>query len=265
MECSFSFGTNGSDTDKELLQLQPNLISSSIKLFRKDDGKNDEVIELIRSNKTIEKRFRELKINENLRNRPEVKSLEFEVLKSTKLTEPRRIFKIPQTAKHVGASLRHFLPSTITVSYDVVDAQARRVTNVLISQSPYWNLEKDSEIESYINEDVKNILLEAFREVKGHPYFESRPKVIQKRITDAIDSLEKDFSITNIEKCYRIRIINQIVTEKLIGRKADLQKALKGNKEPYITIEYEPYIGYGSEFISNFFKRNLKYHRPIKR
>ena len=76
--------------------------------------------------------------------------------------------------------------------------------------------------------------------------------------------LEKDFTLRNLQKCYSIRNLNQIITETLNDKKGDLSKALKEHKNPFITLELEPFLPYGTEYIENFFKRNLKYLGPLR-
>ena len=98
IDCEFSFNAAGENEDRELLQLQPNLFALSIRIKKKDE-KQEEEIEIVRSKESIEQRFKELEINESLFNRPEVKSLEFEVLKSSNLKRHRRFFRYPTVRK----------------------------------------------------------------------------------------------------------------------------------------------------------------------
>src|ERR1051325_9404990 len=91
IELSFDFNTEGNAEERELLQLQPQLAESRIKLQLRDgEDAQDSEIHITRSAVPIQQRASSLKLSESPTPAPDLESLRYEVLKPESLRSGRR-------------------------------------------------------------------------------------------------------------------------------------------------------------------------------
>lgn len=121
VNCEFTFTDTIKGKSSEILQLQPKLERSYLKVEYKQDQRILE-LEVVKSQKNIDDRISELRLNEKSIQRNELATLEYEVKKPF-LHAPRQLYHhvpVPTNAKLVGASLNHFLPKVLSVVFDKV-------------------------------------------------------------------------------------------------------------------------------------------------
>ena len=147
IKANFTFTAKGKKgINQDILQLQP--ILESCNFFIKNTSGESDQIKIKRSKKTIESRIHEYQLNtQNLQNN-DLQSLEYEIVKPTKISESDMYYKrrLPRNSKIVGATLNHFLPITFAILYDKIHEDIRKLSSysrpqeisMILSQKIYF-------------------------------------------------------------------------------------------------------------------------------
>jgi predicted ATPase len=270
IDCHFTFSSRGSESEKEIIQLQPRLEECRINVNSKlENSQNKEEVYIRRSKKAIKERLQEYQLSESSLSKVEFASLEYEVIKPNNLKLYRQYYSLPFTGKLAGVSLKHFLPGKISLVFDGVEEQARQLVN-LLTNTDFYELELliperlMSEFTNALNENVKNIIINALKEVQACISLKESSK---KNFLKSIENLESNFTIENLFGCYKLLKNKRILAQKLTEKSDELLKAIKNNRPPEYRVKYVPLpelSEFAINYIQEFFTRCVKYLGPLR-
>lgn len=258
LECKFSFTGITSEVNHDLLQLQPRLERSYLKMIKENES---EEIEVVRSKRSISDRARDLRLfdKENIRG---LGSLEYEIIKPARYKEIPDYYygRRPQNAKHAGAFMDHFLPASVSIAYDRIDDEKRLFIDIITSDGNV----KDKIFEVYINDDIIKLIRSLYIEVteeakKIETLFSYIPRFEQYFLR-----LEKEFNLINLRRLLRSPGLGNILMSKIDDHKTDIIKLMKFDLSEDYRLDYLYSYNAWSDYIGTFFKRNLKYLGPLR-
>ena len=268
IDLTFEFNTEGSTNERELLQLQPQLATSSIKLryHENPDGQEDE-INIVRSRETIEERAAEFKLG-LISPIPDLESLRYKILKPEHLHSGRRFSRLPIRGTSAGAILNHFLPLHLSMVFDAVNEQVREIMEALLNPRETRHAERgyiaewENSISLEFRKSLFSILKDSIRSVE-------ETNDIQKQFIGLTQRFENDFSLKNYFEITSILSppLRQLLNSKLKENATLLREAIKAGRGQQFVLAYAPIpqqISYAVDYIRNYFTLNLKYLGPLR-
>lgn len=269
IHCIFCFSAEGKDSEKDILQLQPRIESSSIKTQGIiNDKEIDEIVEIVRSSEEPLERLKSLNMEPDFKF--DISGLEYEVVSKQLLTRRYRShLGIPKTGAYVGSVLQHFLPSRFVLKYDKIEEQARQIIDSMFNAEHSVFSDISHKPLPTIPKEFIDLIIGMLQETISTT---TKVDPINKRIGTInilLTNLIKDFTFENLRR------VNQSMAPQIrmeffsrIGEKrADLIKLLKGGKPPEYSLAYIPLSDYSelaSDFVQHFFANNLKYLGPLR-
>lgn len=268
IEGSFSFSATGPKEEREVLQLQPRLEQSRLKLHSSGEKRPpDDEISIRRCKRTRENILADLKLERvPAAEGPELASLEYEVLKPTTIRSRRQMYSRLADAKPVGALMRHFLPYAISFVYDAIEEQNRRILAAMtdLSGVRFHEAQDDDEDLLRRNDQLRNWITRIIDDITQQP--EILP---QQRITHARNALAQEFSLANV-----VRLITTLHPaqrkrlQQLISERADEARSiLEHNQAPEPRLALGPLppgLDFCDEYINQFFTQKVKYLGPLR-
>jgi len=275
VECSYSFTNVGAVEEKDILDLQPRLLASHIRIKALGDQTAipaETEIEIARSGKAIETRAANFNLPAEVMAGPEQSSLEYEVLKPQNLRPGRRYFRgfgLPNTAKSAGAVLSHFLPLRLTIVYDSVEEDVRNKLEPMLSyresrlhsdENPRW---------ADVPETFKTELVATI-----HKIIESRPTEdsllsAMRRSRTALVSLAENFTsraYTNVLQAMP-NDLRATLLANIAENLSHWRSILRGERLPSYVIRYAPLPAlpaFAVDYVKTYFSTKLKYLGPLR-
>lgn len=272
VECSFSFSNNGPVEERDLLELQPRLLESRIKIHvRDEEASQDTEIKVSRSKKPIDARAIDFNLPIETLPGPERTSLEYEVLEPQNLRPGRRYYRgagMPKSAKCAGAVLSHFLPLRLTIVYDSVEEDVRKLIEALVNyrDARFHNEEeaKWSEISLEFRERMLNLLSSAIIPQQA----EFSPIQIQ-RSSLALETLRREFSFRNYIGLVQSlpNDLRQILLSKVAEQIPAWKELIRAGRIPNYVIRYAPVPdmpAFAVDYVKSYFGSKLKYLGPLR-
>lgn len=277
ISCNFVFNADGSDDEKETLQLQPRVERSeiSVNYLRRAVSSAGEVkpseettdsIVVRRSRIPVEERRHSYKIVNSLRD-VELQSLQYEILHPSSLMSSRRYLRRPGVKKTlVGAQLLHFLPYHISYVYDFVEEAANFLIGILkgelldkyyISNFESYNaLAYDILTKSLENYQLRELIVFTLKEVAaeemGTVSIDSseirfrvsinRTKAAINRLNAQIDHLGSDFDFGKFISAFQ-RLddptIKQVLLRAFSPKTEQIKQLVRSGQEPLPVLSME--------------------------
>lgn len=269
ISCNFCFSASGTEAEKDILQLQPRIESSSIKTQGILDEKEfDEIIEVIRSKEDPSTRLKSLDMHPDPKF--DLTGLEYEVVSRQVFTRQyQRRFGSPKTGSYVGSILQHFLPSRFVLKYDKIEEQSRQIIDYIfnIERSSFTEM-SHKQLPPLTNEFMQIIIGMLEETISATSKIDPTNK--KNETTNLLyENLRKDFTFENLRRVNQsMAIQTRLELFTRIGEKrTELIKMLKGNRNPEYNFAYMPLPDYSeaaNEYVQNFFANNLKYLGPLR-
>lgn len=268
IECAFSFSNNGSSTEQEVLDLQPRLSSSRVKIhLNTDQGAQDSEISIARSQNRPDQRAAKFNIDVNTLSDAERASLEYEVLQPERLRSGRRYYRgfgLPFKASCAGGILSHFFPLHLSIVYDAIEEEARKQLDMARPWSESRFIEQD--FDSKLNASVRNKLLEIFKSLIS----ESDPSQLGSlRAAAAIEKLSRDFSQEQFAKAM-VRLpatLRSHLFAKIMEHETELLALVKAGRPPQYVLKFAPLppaTEFAIDYVKQYFRSQLKYLGPLR-
>ncbi len=271
VECSFSFSTKGEPTETELLQLQPRLDESRIKieLTEKLEGAPDE-IRIARASAPAEVRAKELQLSDTPMLPVDLDSLRYEVLKPETFRSGKRYSRIglAVSGQSEGATLIHFLPLRISIVFDAVEERATGLFEALLNPR---ERQHDRDFTKYgeglITSEVRELLIRLIKESTGRT--EGVPPPIVRRNETLIAEVEKNFSLqTYLRTAATLPPTwRQVLADKITEQATFLKNAFRGNRPPQFLLSHAPLppiLDFAVDYVRAYFTSNVKYLGPLR-
>jgi predicted ATPase len=268
IRCEFSFSAAGKAEERDMLQLQPRLESSDLKVQVTQEEKTiDEQITVKRSAKDISERQHEYDLSSSDK-KTDYSGLEYEVINQPKIIRSlRRFMGILATGKIVGASLMHFLPIRFAVVYDTVENEVSQIMDALVNpdRAPYYETQVDI---SLSNKEFESLVLKISEETIDAVIEPALSKFQLERVKKEFSALKEEFTIKNILKFSRTHPqVRREFYSRIDDKKQELKKLLKSDRQAIYQMAYAPVSGFSDDavdFIQNFFASQVKYLGPLR-
>lgn len=258
VECNYTFTCN---ENIEMTNLYPPLKSCDIKV---GNEKNIEEISIERRNTT------ESITNFNISPRyldSFDDALQYKVTKIPQYLNERKFYRNrPNNGKPVAASMDHFLPSRITLVYDLVEDEISKLVEMSTNPSNYYF--RGTDFEEYITEKFHKIIVECFDDVYKENienYNEKRSLTYQK----ALKRFSDNFSLDKLKRCFNILLAvdQRKYSTLMLERTSKLKETARSNKpteNALFSEDLPDFADYASESITNYFTNNVKYLGPLR-
>lgn len=266
--CEFSFSARGDR--KDILQLQPKLEELNLKITGTDPRttENKEIeseISISRSSVLTDSKIKRHELNTEKLGLNEIASLEYDVNKPKRPSQLRSsVFRRrdEKIGEFVGATLYHFLPSSLTLLYDIIEEKKRVITEMFINPRHYGEYEIVDNIDSYINDNIKKFLIDLFEDLAQG--YKGEPRILE-NFNRAINNLKIEFTYANLKKCYSVPIFQRLITQQIVEKKDELKRLidLGSGKENGLDSQ-AAYFFDVVEFVDFFCRRSVKYLGPLR-
>ena len=224
--CSFSFSDTINGTTTELFQLHPKLEKSTIKAILSNN--RIEEVEAVRSNKTIEDRVKELKLNTDEILPTDMQTLEYEVKKPSyfKANPIYYLGRDITSGRYVGAFLSHFLPRILTIVYDEIEQEKESFLNILSNKEQYNNGQKI--FDKYINDTIINSLKQLMKEIQDEVQNPSQQRLFEiKNVLTSVERLFNEFNYSNYLRVSRTTIFGRNFFQKVDEKRSEFKLKIK--------------------------------------
>lgn len=278
VECEFSFSARASTASATgPQQLQPFLERCFLKVRPTASNQSATTVTVLRSNKSVPERLSELHVTEDLLSGAQGSSLEYEVQLSSGLSDLRSYFPVPRSSRPAGATLQHFVPSGLTVVYNLVEYEEDRIIELLTSNiyseqyGDTWlsHREQPEEISAQILHRLRALLMPVVHEFLSEtspPFLGSggrlpaRPK---------LEALERSFTIAGMTSLMRSLPLKErrLLIARFAEQEFDIRAAVRGNRRPQNALARAPLptiLETGAEATTQFFTRSVKYLGPLR-
>lgn len=264
VNCKYSFSIKGEKSEKEILKLQPLLEKTEIDVKASINKKlNKHHICVKRAKHELKERLKELNLDqENLVN-PEINSLQYEV-ESIAPTSYRRLSAKKLQKKNIaGSTLRHFLPSRVSVVYDSVETEVHQILDFLTLSNSWRDYYAEDEA-NFLNDKVREIIVEIYQSIQ-----ENQDSEKNTRLNRLLSSLDEDFTFQQVMKVFRMipPSMKDKVAELVEERKNELSEAITDGRPPNYTIRFltlPDLVMGGVEATHNYFSQSVKYLGPLR-
>jgi predicted ATPase len=277
-DCFYSFSAQGSAEEREVLQLQPRLDESQVRVNLSSDEKpTEEQVLIRRSERSVQERLAHLKLSQQELSRMEFGLTEFELIRPTSLRRStRRVYGAPSTGKPVGVVMEHFLPGRIQVVFDAVEEQAKQLVDILTTGESYRlrEFELRSDDDTLLNVDFKEMVLSTLEQLSSDLSSNEFAKELKitpsarKRLDLAIRDFKNEFSKEGFQRALALPLaVRSVLAQRFAVKTSELQKAARGNRPAEYTIAFGPMPDFpemGVDYIQQFFNRLVKYLGPLR-
>ncbi len=273
IDCTYTFSSHGPTEKNEVLQLQPCLEECNVKVKRTSEGKIlEDEISICRSQKEIAERASYYKLNEKNIQRAEMTSLKYEVIKPKKIDSMRRYIHLRSSCQPAGISLVHFLPERISIVFDAVEEDSKRLVEmfVMLDQYRYRDIDLTEDNLKVLNDEFKNIVKNTVISfITEYVSSHEQNDIMKKRLLDVCRTFDNDFSTKNLQSCY-IALppsVRQLLLQKLFDQYDILLKSIKADRLPEYTIAYVPLSTVSDlaiTYTQQFFTHMVKYLGPLR-
>lgn len=264
VNCRYSFSINSDQSDKEILKLQPLLEKTELKVSA--PFKNEVVehfIKVQRLKTSLDKRIKQLHLDKEDLVEPEINSLKYQVESIAPHSYGRLSARKLQKKNIAGATLRHFLPSRVSVVYDSVETEVKQILDFLTLSNSWREVYAEDE-SRFLNDKVKEIILEIYKSIQKDEDNEKNT-----RLNRLLSNLDEDFSFKQIMKVFRLipPSMKDKVAELVDERKVELSEAIIDGRPPNYNIRFVPLpdlVSGGVEATHHYFSQLVKYLGPLR-
>lgn len=264
VNCKYSFSIKGEKSDKEILKLQPLLEKTKVDVKATiNDKLNRHHICVKRAKNELDKRINDLNLDKESLVDPEINSLQHEV-ESIVPTSYRRLSARKLKKKNIaGSTLRHFLPSRVSVVYDSVETEVRQVLDFLTLTNSWRDFYAEDDA-NFLNDKAREIIIEIYNSIQ-----EGQESTKNSRLNRLLSSLNEDFSFRQVMKVFRMipPSMKDKVAELVDERKKELREAITDGRPPNYTIRFVPLpdlVRGGVDATHHFFSQSVKYLGPLR-
>ncbi|MFC5439801.1 AAA family ATPase [Rhodanobacter ginsenosidimutans] len=267
---SFSITPGPNETiDRELLQLQPLLTASNIKVDYEDEDKiSSASVKIERSNDSVESRILELKLSDASMQGLLADSLKYTVQSSPE-ADGGRLDGLSVKSKDVGVYLYHFLPRSIASRFDEVAALVAIQLRLLTEPGSHRGYPANRSMlraPDPVIKYLKEVLTPVLEETEGDQVMGS---LTRRRMKESLTLFEDSGDLVTLSRSLRgfpskdIHIINELI---LKNRHA-IEALLKNDRLPKYNLEMKlpnEHVRYGVDYVNNFFSRSVRYLGPLR-
>ena len=263
VELNFTFSSSDRDSSREKVQLQPPLQSCSLRATFREDRPPVELV-LRRSDVGAEERASELEVEESAG--PNLRSALSYVVESLTGKGRSRSYGDPATGKPVGAFVRHFLPLSLTLVFDEVEEHVRQVVRQITFLRDVGGGSDIENIEEALTPTVEAIVVDSLEKAaKVADLQPPRHNLFSRRFV----RLQKDFSLHDATRAfgYLPPEAKRTFQRLMIEREDEIAASTRGDQPPKPTLTYSRLsegLDEGSDYIRQFFLRNVKYLGPLR-
>ncbi|HUJ30544.1 MAG TPA: DUF3696 domain-containing protein [Candidatus Acidoferrum sp.] len=263
--CEFSFSSRGEGQPPEILQIQPNLEASELRLqFKSEDASSPrtETVSIRRRHEDVREFAALLKLTAVTVQ--DLRALEYEVVK----TPSSSATGLYPPGRTVGAFLYHFVPRYLLTVYDEVEHHANQITRAFTATPEPWRDDLGPSDFEGLPQEFKELVLEVCELVKDRAIASASP-ITQDRIKDAFEELKARFSPEAYRRLLaRFNSADRTVVYQLMAdRQNDLNNIARQNRAPEYRTRFrgvtEP-LDSGAEAVVEFFQDYLKYLAPLR-
>ncbi|PMQ18259.1 DUF3696 domain-containing protein [Janthinobacterium sp. AD80] len=261
--CSYKFSAGNSDLIDKSLQLQPQLESGTISY--KSDGANQE-FSFERTGESAASSLLKLGVNLSNARIPDESILTYRI-KSKIEHAYLNVFGFNDQIKQAGVMFRHFLPTSVAVSYDAIEVEVESIYDALV----YGNSRYDyiSHIQKINNNPLSNQKLNKIFTDVCLVALSNSSAIAVNRIKSAILELGLKFNHRNIANVHASLTSDERKKLSILlnAREAEIKKHLRDDREPRNEISMFPLsepISYAADYVSNFFLDKVKYLGPLR-
>lgn len=292
VDCDFTVGPNDEPISKELQQLQPQLARCRIEVTSKEIPNDRVRVSIERSGKNTEERKREVNISQEYRDTDGLSTLKYRVLDPSTYPDdqPWMSYEIPKNSSVVGCRLSHFIPTSLSVTYDATYERARQFIQQIsqigsISAEHLQILENDpffnnptllKRIFQYIRENQadlfgteKKILATSSTPGSGPRSGIAKDGAIsrQRALVREFDANPRLETLARILKNVPSRALALAIRHTVIEHMDELINIAKGEQPPNIMMRSLPLPGAARNapyFLQLFFVELFKYLGPLR-
>jgi len=282
INCEFEFSVKSSNKneDAEIIQLQPQLEKSNIKINSQLEDRSSPVrdsenqtkeVHIIRTNKPLDKRLKTNQLSKEYLQMSELSSLDYEVKKPEKIeATSRRRLRIPTTGTYVGASLNHFLPGRLSIVFNETEEQVNRLVEAIVEFEDYYYLfSRNSKQEPDFPEKAKELILNTIKESINYFAFSAKKTKPEDKFLNSFKNLENNFSLQNLLNCYDLLSSpdKNTLRERWENKIEELRSSLKSNQTTQYSLTYVSLpdtLEIAVNYIKNFFTYFVKYLGPLR-
>ena len=270
--CQMSFGCDGDEAEKEALQLQPRLKTSSVKVVYKDQfsGRDTEV-KIAASRSSLTEKAIEFKLPKQSLSVADLASLAFDVIKPQNYKSRRRNFIMdsPNSGTPAGAVPAHFLPARMSIVYDTVQENTNNIFEVLLNARQG----------RHVDESLRRLWTESLDDViQGH-IIEFLEKCVENlatksrftlgRVSRLVEHLKSNFSFEDYQNTLSAlpEESRRLYTSLLIDKSAFIIGKLKYGKKSDYRMTFVPLSApadFAVTYVRNYFGNQLKYLGPLR-
>ncbi|HUX59890.1 MAG TPA: DUF3696 domain-containing protein [Ignavibacteriaceae bacterium] len=258
LDLQFSFFS----TNNQIEQLNP--VLANVNISSQLNDKITQKINIRRSNKSIEERKTEFKI-ESLTN-IDRQALEYEVDISPKTRTTARYYRMPMDLKFIGINLLHFLPYSITGVYNELDSEISYILKTLEGKISYIDFDNIEHSKIILNDKFQALIIKIFDElVEDTKVDEARNNRIIESFNSSVKNLKSSFTLQNLKRCLSNRYFQRTIATSFEEKKHEIDEIFsKIQSDKYIKVRTLPLHLPEVDYIETFFKRNLKYLGPLR-
>lgn len=262
----------------DLLRLQPLLTESSVTVrYREDESHQgggtpaESSVAIRRSNIRIDKRAKDLKLEEASLDHALLNSLQYEIVRAPRNSRFYEIDGLKVRPELAGAIAHHFLPRQVTGRYDYIDAEVKWKLSLLIEprrNAHYYAKFSDSTVSNSAATLIASLLQDTIKQ--NEELGRSGLSELGKRtLTDTLEKFKKSRDLREMQALYTrlpSRDVSFIFT--LLGNeRATLEKEIRGGRGAAFVLENaEPSdpLDLAMDYVHYFFMRSIKYLGPLR-
>ena len=273
VECSFSFSTKSASKGSELLQLEPQLDESRIKISLRESDEIEDFVEdeilIERATLPVDARAVKLQLTSSQMLASDLSSLRYEVLKPSTLRSGKRYSRIglAVSGKSAGAILVHFLPYRIAIVFDAVEEEANALyAAVLNPRERRYDRDVAAHAEGRLSEAIQQTLLQILKDTiatLGPELFST------KRSLQQLGEVEQEFNFRAYLRTVATLppAAREVFAVKVSEMAGFLKDAFKAGKTPHFLLTHAPLptnLEFAVDLIRTYFGSNVKYLGPLR-
>jgi predicted ATPase len=265
LTCEFSFSAKGTNQQKEILQLQPNVEECSIQVRLKPEAPLANTgVSVRRRTEDPKAVASELQLLEFTTR--DLRALEYKVVSGPGKVE--RPYSYLSEGQLVGVSLFHFLPRFLLFTYDAVEENARQILRAFTAPHEPWEEELDEGDFAGLPEQFKTLLMEACETIAVKA-IKDNPLIVRTRIMNRLAELRENFSPVNYLKVLSVfspperTVAYQLISE----RQSQLVNLARRGHGPMYKTRIQPLpdpLDTAADLFVSFFQNDVKYLAPLR-
>lgn len=261
IDCDYAFGVKGARADSDIARLQPALDKATIRVLPADADEGPEQVRIARSPRAPAERALEFRIDPQGLSPQHLAAFSYEVQQLTALAR-RRWTTFPDGI-YAGATFLHFLPRTIAVVFDAIEAEVARTMEFVTSPRPAAREELARGGVS-LNEAVVELLQQELAAT-----LEAEDQRVSTRLANLHAQFNDSSSAEHFGAVVRALPPHLLAsfTQRLTARASEFKAAARAGRPSRYEIQYAPLseaLGFGIEVVQSFFANNLKYLGPLR-